>query len=197
MTLRIRTFSMLVILILLMTSGCSAATPTSPLPTTVTPAGVTGYPVLETASASKPDYPAIGDNIVTPIPVGTLPKAPGEAPETDKGTASISGVLFSYNSSVILPNTSFYLTKAQGDDKRQVPMLIVAPRKEYGDIAAQTDAAGAVNLANIPPGNYYLVVWAPMGWSLAENSAKEQKPLLIELKPDQRLAMGVIYLSWP
>ncbi|MGD2177009.1 MAG: hypothetical protein PVG71_04225 [Anaerolineae bacterium] len=56
---------------------------------------------------------------------------------------------------------------------------------------------GQVALNQIPPGSYYLAVWAPYAWILAVESEDDQTPRLITLDPDQRQDLGMIYVAWP
>jgi len=129
---------------------------------------------------------------VTTFPI----EAPAEAPIPEAGKASISGVLYSFTSDGPIPETVLYLTPARGEAKRP-PSILVGPRKELGDIQGVSDDHGQIFLNNIPPGNYYLAVWAPYDWILAVESTTDITPRLIELEPNQREALGIIYLSWP
>jgi hypothetical protein len=70
-------------------------------------------------------------------------------------------------------------------------------QEENKDVSGQSDNQGRIVLNNIPPGRYYLAVWAPYNWILAVESASDSTPRLIVLEPDQRVNLGVIYLSWP
>lgn len=120
-----------------------------------------------------------------------------DAPSPQSGKAAVSGMLFSFTISQVLPETAFYLTPAVGPEHRDVPPLLTGPDPEKGDLSAASDAQGAFRLNDIPPGNYFLVVWAPYNWSVAVTSVTGATPLLIELGPDERLPLGVVYVSWP
>jgi hypothetical protein len=78
-----------------------------------------------------------------------------------------------------------------------MPTLLIGPEEQNGDIHGTTDLLGQINLDDVPPGNYYLIVWAPYNWSIAENTPSEQRPRLIELNQGDREALGVLYVSWP
>jgi hypothetical protein len=78
-----------------------------------------------------------------------------------------------------------------------VPPILIGPRPEKGDIGSRSDGSGFVEMRDIPPGNYYLVVWAPYNWSIAQVSDVDSTPHLIKLEPNQRALLEVIYLSWP
>jgi len=139
----------------------------------------------------------VGENIITPLPMGVLPTAPQEAPEPDSGKASISGILYSYTIQQVIAGTEFFLIPAVGPAKTEVPPIIVGPEASRGEIISQSDYSGIVSLKNIPPGNYYLVVWAPMSWSIAQKSETETTPLFLELKAGSRVPLGIVYISWP
>jgi hypothetical protein len=134
----------------------------------------------------------------TPIAQSTLSvTAPAEAPPPVSDRASISGTLYSYTIKRILPETVFYLTSAVGEDRRSMPPILVGPIDERGDIRGVTDINGQFAMNDIPPGNYFLVAWAPYNWAPAEISEIEQRARLIELVAGQREALGILYLSWP
>ena len=130
------------------------------------------------------------------MPVELL-EVPSDAPSPPSGQASLTGVLYSYTISSAVPGTIFYLTRAIGDDNRTMSPLLTGPNDEIGDIRGMTDAKGQFSLNGIPPGNYYLVVWAPYNWAPGENSSADHTPRLIELAADQRQPLGTVYVSWP
>ncbi len=147
-------------------------------------------------SAIQTAYPSTSA-IFTPVPIGVIPAAPPDAPEPDPGKASISGVLYSYTIKQAVPGTGFYLLPAVGTDKNQVPPIIVSPEATKGDIISQSDNTGIISIKDIPPGNYFLVVWAPLNWSVAQKSESDTSPLLLELNSGSQNPLGVIYISWP
>jgi hypothetical protein len=71
------------------------------------------------------------------------------------------------------------------------------PDTSQGDIVGKTDANGQFTLNDIPPGNYYMFLWAPYDWRVAEMGEHDQSPRLIELMADQALPLGLIYVTWP
>ncbi len=186
-------------------AGCGKAQQT-PLPTATTnpiptSAIETAYPGPGNTTPLSPNalqtaYPA-GKGNTTTVVIGEIPIAPQEAPEPDAGKASISGALYSYTIKQALPGTGFYLLPAVGADNNQVPSVIVAPDAAKGDIIGRSDDSGIVSMKDVPPGNYYLVVWAPLSWSVAQVSEADTSPLYIKLEAGTRLALGVIYVSWP
>jgi len=118
---------------------------------------------------------------------------PQDAPQSDTGKASISGTLYSFVTSKVIAQTLLYLTKAYGTDNRSVPPVLIGPEPSRGDITEVSDEKGHFFVKNIPPGNYFLIVAAPFSWSLAVTSS-DRTPLLIELKPDQKQSLGIVYV---
>lgn len=117
--------------------------------------------------------------------------------EPEAGKAALSGVLYTFTGNGPIPGTVFYLTPALGEEEPRPPLVLTGPHAEAGEIAGVSDTRGRFALNNIPPGNYYLVVWAPYNWILATKSDTDMDPLLITLEPDQRLDLGLVFLSWP
>lgn len=118
-----------------------------------------------------------------------------DPPIPEPGKASVSGLLYSFTGKGPIPGTLFYLTPVgELDDP---PNVLVGPRSDQGDIRGISDDKGQIVLNNVPPGNYYLVVWAPYNWILAVESETDATPRLIILEPNQRVNLGIIYLSWP
>lgn len=154
------------------------------VPTTSYPSGIeTAYPSFENTS--------------TPLPAGTLPIAPKEAPEPGEGKASISGVLYLFTDRRLLTATEFFLMPSLGTTEPGSLPAIVAPDPNRGDIIGTSDDTGVISINDVPPGKYYLVVWAPMNWALAQVSADETTPLVMDLKDGSRNPLGVIYISLP
>jgi hypothetical protein len=153
--------------------------------------------VYPEAGSAMPAYPAPDQSRAPTYALGEMPLAPSSAPDPEPGKASISGVLFSYTIRQIVPETAFYLTPAVGPDYLDMPPILIGPRPEKGDIYGRSAADGQIAVNDIPPGNYFLVVWAPYNWSVAQVSDADNSPLLLELLADQMQQLGVIFLSWP
>jgi hypothetical protein len=128
--------------------------------------------------------------VLTPIP-------PSDAPQPEAGMAGLSGALYSYTIHKIIPQTMFYLTKAEGDGRDSMPGFLAGPDESRGDIIKQSDPYGNFQLNNLPPGSYFLIVSAPYNWCPAETSPADPTPLLIRLAAGDRLALGIVYVSWP
>ena len=147
--------------------------------------------------SALPPYPAPEQAKAATYAVGELPGAPMSAPEPEPGKASISGIFFSYTIRQTIPETAFYLTSGIGPDQREMPPILIGPRSEKGDISGRSSPDGQIALNAIAPGCYYLVVWAPYNWAVAQVSETDNSPLLLELSADQARQLGVIFLSWP
>lgn len=129
------------------------------------------------------------DNPTTPSLITTAIVIP------DQGKATFGGILYSLNFQRVIPNTAFYLILAPEDDESP-PMVLTGPHTERGDILAFSDDQGRFLLDNIPPGRYFLAVWAPLNWILAVNSPVDETPRLFSLRPNDVL-QGTVYVPWP
>lgn len=154
-----------------------------------------GYPVTGQLGPTAQGYPA--PSSLPTLKPGELPQPPVDTPKPEAGKAALSGILYSYTVGAVIPGTPFYLTPAIGENQDQVPLALVGPQESRGDILGSTDENGYILMNNLPPGNYFLVVWAPLNWSVVETSDKIQTPLMINLKADESLNLGVSYISWP
>ncbi|MCB9140782.1 MAG: hypothetical protein H6646_00775 [Anaerolineales bacterium] len=120
-----------------------------------------------------------------------------KAPTPEAGAASIGGVLYGYGDQAIV-GTVFYLTPAvQDGDKFLAPTIYVGPKEENGDVSSQTEITGQFSVANIPPGVYYLAVWAPYDWILAFPDQNAQSPLQITVEAGDQLDLGALFVPWP
>lgn len=118
-------------------------------------------------------------------------------PETKTGKTYLRGILYSYTIDSIIPGTGIYLTPAVGDNNNEFPTMLVGPQESRGDIATFSNLEGIFEFNDVEPGNYYLIVWAPLSWSVVVNSETDQQPMLIELSANQQLDMGIALVSWP
>jgi hypothetical protein len=128
--------------------------------------------------------------LLTPMP-------PADAPAPDPGLSSLSGALYSYTIQKIIAETMFYLTPAGGPDRDAMPAFLAGPDPARGDITGRSDVYGNFAFTNIPPGSYFLIVAAPYNWCPAEVAPGEPAARLIRLAAGDRLALGVVYVSWP
>ncbi len=158
-------------------------------------------PARTPSAAGAGSYPAAGNyfgpvatdaekTILTPLP-------PSDAPLPEAGLAALSGALYSYTIQKIIPETMFYLTKAQGDNHDSMPGFLAGPDPSRDDFIEHSDLYGNFQLTDIPPGSYFLIVSAPYNWCPAEIAPDNQAPRLITLSAGERLALGIVYVSWP
>ncbi len=124
-------------------------------------------------------------------------KPPEDTLGPESGAASISGLVYSYTVNRVIPKTLYYLAPAVGENDDIIPSLLIGPEEDNGDIKSETNGLGQIYLKDVPPGNYYIVVWAPYNWSIVENSPTEQVPRLIKLKEGDRQVLGNLFVSWP
>lgn len=177
---------------LMLVACASTAAPSNP-PTSQAVGGLpTGYPA-ESTGGSGPNYPGPQPTL---IGSSVTPNPPETAPETAPGTASLSGVITARGATVV-PNVVIVLKPGQGPDQTFPPEYIADPDPSQGDVQSQTDAEGRFSFAGIPPGKYFLFVWGPYGWREAEVSQGDESPRLIDLKGDDRQALGIVVTSWP
>jgi hypothetical protein len=162
-------------------AGCKTARPPSPTIENPYPVGGNYFGPVATDAAKT---------LLTPMP-------PSDAPQPDGGLAALSGALFSYTIEKIIPETMFYLTPAQGDSRNEMPGFLAGPDASRGDLVEHSDPYGNFQLADIPPGSYFLIVSAPSNWCPAETSPDDPTPRLIQLAAGDRLALGIVYVSWP
>ena len=158
-----------------------------------------------TSTPTGPPFPFQSPLVHFQSPIGTQPsqvaispiEIPSEVPTPEAGKASVIGNLYTLSGHGPIPETVFYLTLAVGEVKRELPSVLVGPRKEQGDIQGMSDTQGRIFLRNVPPGNYYLAVWAPYNWILAVESTTDSTPRLIVVDPNQQEDFETVYLSWP
>jgi hypothetical protein len=153
------------------------------------------------APAAEGPYPADGEyfgpvatdsqkTLLTPMP-------PADAPPPQRGLASLSGALYSYTIQKIIAETMFYLTPAGGENRDALPPFLAGPDEAKGDIIGRSDPYGNFAFDALPPGSYFLIVSAPYNWCPVETAPDDPAALLIRLAAGDRLALGVVYVSWP
>ncbi len=111
--------------------------------------------------------------------------------------ASVSGAIYSFTTKIRVAGTYAYLTPALGENKDQMPGVLIGPQKEKGDFAFHTDDKGNFELNNVPPGKYFIILWAPMTWNEVQVSETDIKALLVDLPADQKTVLGTLYIAWP
>jgi hypothetical protein len=158
-------------------------------------------PARTATPAGAGPYPAGGEYFG---PVATdaektlrTPMPPADAPVPQPGLASVSGALYSYTIGRVIADTMFYLTPAQGETRDAMPPFLAGPDPARGDLTRRSDLYGNFTFDSVPPGSYFLIVSAPYNWCPAENAPDDPAARLIRLAAGDRLALGVVYISWP
>ena len=120
-------------------------------------------------------------------------KPPTEAHSAEPGKSSISGLIYVPNSKSVVKNTVIYLVQAEGENKDQVPGLLIGSGLiTRGDIVSRTEDTGVFYIDNIPPGNYFLVVSFQNDIVIAANSETNLAPRLFKFEPDTSVPLGLI-----
>jgi hypothetical protein len=158
-------------------------------------------PARATIPAGEGPYPANGEYF-GPVATGAgkvllTPMPPADAPAPDPGLAALSGALYSYTIRKVISETMFYLTPAGGDNRDAMPPFLAGPDPARGDITGRSDVYGNFAFTAVPPGSYFLIVSAPYNWCPAEIAPEDPAARLIRLQAGDRLALGVVYVSWP
>ncbi len=181
-------------------SSCSVAREEKSVSILITPTSVTtdqfGY-IAPNQSDLREGYPAEENKISLKLIPGQLPESPKSASEPEVNKGSISGVIFSFTTNLILAKTMFYLTPAMGPDDSSVPPALFGPQVKTGDIVGLTDDRGIFNINNIPPGKYFLIVEAPMNWTIGLVSSEDPEPRLLTIESGQEYPLGIVFVSWP
>ena len=142
------------------------------------------YPVEATISTQP--YPIDFPRFTQTIDIPT-PSTP------DEGHASISGKLIFGPTQKPQSNTRVVLVPAQKvDNVFRLPAIITSGFPELGDFIGFTDEQGNLQITNIEPGVYFLIVNFPDETIVG---SKEGKAFLITLEKDQVLDLGVLSLE--
>jgi len=127
----------------------------------------------------------------TPASAYTIP-APKE-----EGLASAGGTLYTIYGNAPIPGTAFYLTPAVGEEQDRPPSMLTGSHTEAGDIRGVSGPNGEIALDAIPPGRYFLVVWAPYNWIVAVESETEDDPRLLEFTAGEEVDLDRVHVPWP
>jgi hypothetical protein len=119
--------------------------------------------------------------------------------EPEAGMATFSGQLFSTTGRSSIPGTAFYLLPAQPapPEGEELVLVLKGPDLEAGDVVGTSDADGNFTLTAVPPGEYYLAVWAPYTWIPIPADATDTMPRVFEVRAGDRLDAGRLELAWP
>jgi len=170
-----------------------AACTASPSAPTLTPSRQRAEPSpLSTATELK----AFESPLTLESPLPTPPHTPLVVETPKPGRASVSGVIWSTGGNGPIPKTSLYLSPVQSLDPKAQP-LILGPQNDRGDVRGVSDGEGRFVFNSIPPGQYFLYVWAPLNWIAATQNATTEDLLQIVLAPDAVVDIGRVDVSWP
>lgn len=185
-----RMYGLLVLTIFLFVTSCDGFQTATPISSNI------GYPPLSSEGLEN-GYPSQEMNPNLLFEPDSIPYIPDTAPEPLAENGSISGILYSFTTNLVLADTLFYLVPAIGQDKNQLPPMLFGPDSENIQIIGKTNDKGQFFMSNIPPGNYYLVVEAPMSWAVGLVEGRESSPRLLIIKSDEKNLLGIVYVSWP
>ena len=153
----------------------------------------TGLIVMERKATTMPTLipTAAPTTVVAPSAEATATPAPAS------GMGCIVGQAVTVVNGAGIPGTTYYLAPALGDDDPHPPVMYAGPDREQGHVPGTSGAAGEIDLRDVPPGRYYLAIWAPYDWVLAMASSASEEPLLITIEPDTCTELGQTWFSWP
>jgi hypothetical protein len=152
----------------------------------------TGYP-----APGGEGYPApLGrlEHKATVYPEGIFPPTPFFAPNVEKSAGAIFGVLFSINYRMTIPDTELFLRIVNDNDPLA---FITGPDKSRGDIVGISDNQANFVIGNIPPERYWIIVWSPYGWDLANTSNTDTTPMIVTVQGNSTRNLGVVFVVWP
>jgi hypothetical protein len=166
--------------------ACQAQPPIVPTEQSTTPTVEAQATATQISALSSP----LNSPVPTPQPTPTISKPAA-------GQAAIRGALSSNITQRPIGETLFYLTPGLGEQGDLFPPLLAGPQEN--DIQGYTDKQGWFTLSNVPPGTYYLIIWAPLSWTPLSyiDGASVGEPILLDLQPDQTLDLGEIITRWP
>lgn len=192
------------------TTPASPATPTPPAPTMAAAPVAEEPPQVSPLNQPVSPLSAPESPLVLPPPLGPDGRplqdqamidrlaSENKAPAPEAGKASLSGLLYSYPLTQVIPGTQFYLTPALAfGDKLVPPSLYSGPKVAAGDVNGFSDLYGRFSFNNVPPGNYFLVVWTVYDWLLAQKTREDKTPMLIQLKAGDQLNLERLFVQWP
>lgn len=161
----------------------------------------TTYPVVEelgnptNTTQDAPAYPVDYEDYQTVIEIDDL-EPPKDAKPPKEGKASISGLLYQTQGSVILKNLDFFLSPAVArEDQMVVSPIITYPNPTRGDVIGKTDANGVFYINNIPPGEYFLIIIFPDRTVVAKPDQTSDVEFLISLSEDDQIPLGVLFIN--
>ena len=151
------------------------------------------YPVYEEQQEEL--YPSDFYDYQTIILLNDLiPPTAANSPQP--GTASISGLLYQTQGSMVLKNLDFYLSPAvEAAGMKVVNPIITNPDPAVGDVIGRTNDNGIFFLDNIPPGDYFLLINFPDRSVVAQADQTLGNILLISLSAGDQIPLGVLFIN--
>jgi hypothetical protein len=135
---------------------------------------------------------AFDSPLPTPTAPGPTPTAPAPAP----GKGVVRGGFFSTTTAMAIADTSVYLIRGVGPERDEMPPVWPGPVE--GDVKGRTDAQGWFVITDVPPGVYYVAIWAPLDYViLDEYKESVRQPTALNVQADQVLDLGYLVISWP
>lgn len=157
--------------------------------------------VAACSGAPSSDIGAIDDMRTVAAPA---PGTPFDMSEDPDGPAEVTecrdplmGDLYSLTTQSAIRGTIVYLTPGEGPDGALPPTIYTGAQVEQGDVPTTSDDQGSIVLCDVPPGTYFLVVWAPYDWLLVMESDTSGVPRHIEVQDGEPQDLGRLELYWP
>ncbi len=161
----------------------------------------TSYPIVEelgnpiNSTQDTQAYPVDYENYQTVIDIDDL-SPPKDAKPPEEGKASISGLLYQTQGSLILKNLDFFLSPAVArEDQMVVSPIITYPNPTRGDVIGKTDANGVFYINNIPPGEYFLIIIFPDRTVVAKPDQTSDVEFLISISEADQIPLGVLFIN--
>jgi len=175
---------LIMLLALIGVAGCAGeALPTEP-----------SLVVLESEHTPSPTT----DTAPTPLPATRVPSPqPTATPSLTPGLGCLTGRALTIGTGSAIPGTRFYLAPALGDKEPRPPVMYAGPDPKQGHVPGTSGDHGEVDLREVPPGRYYLAMWAPYDWVLAVAARDDETPLLINIESGSCTELGEIWFPWP
>ena len=73
----------------------------------------------------------------------------------------------------------------------------LAPKMRMGTSSAKPISLVIIQIDNVPPGAYYLMLWTVYNWLSTFDAEESTQPILIEIKDGDQIDLGVVYANWP
>ncbi|MGC8880007.1 MAG: hypothetical protein ACP5R2_12370 [Anaerolineae bacterium] len=182
---RVRTLlTFLVCCPILMLAACQSAPPEVTQPT-------------NTMTVQAPEVSSFMSPLVfdSPLTTGTPYPTPS-APTPLPGRAAVRGGIISRLTGMPIADTSVYLIRGVGPNRDEMPPVWPGPVE--GDVRGRTDMQGWFVFKDVPPGIYYMAVWAPLDYVVVERRENGlNKPLSLNVQADQILDLGLMAIYWP